>query len=505
MDKTTQPQADAGQPTADTTPLWPPHPGGAWPRAAGQRLSEQLAERLAQRIAQGLLAPGVRLPSVRASALHHGLSPSTVVAAYDLLQARGLVEARPQRGFFVRESLESHHPRKEQTLTSTVEVSGSRVPRAAPLDATALVRSMVQAPGAPPAPGLGTLPAAWLDAPLLQRALRRVCGSAQAQGWLHYGDPAGDAGLRAALSRRLADVGVAAAPEQIVTTVGATHALDLVARSLLQPGDAVLVDEPGWAVEYARLEAMGMRLLPVPRGPDGPDLAVMEALLQAHAARPPKLYVTVSVLHNPTGASLQPAAAHQVLKLAETHHFQVVEDDTYAFLAPPHATRMAQLDGLQRSIYVSGFSKVLAPQWRVGFVAAAPALARRLADTKLLSTLGTPTPLEQALAICLEQGALRRHAERLVQRVDAARTRCVHLVQQAGFRFAAPPQGLFGWVDVGMDTDALAQDLLDRGWLTAPGSLFHARPRPGTLMRINFASAQQPAFWLHLQALRART
>lgn len=495
MDTTTQT-------AAAPEPMLPPLPAGPWARATGLRLSEQLAERLAQRIAQRLLGPGARLPSVRASARHHGLSPSTVVAAYDLLQARGLVEARPQRGFFVRDAPASS---KEHALTSRSDASGSRVPRAAPLDATALVRSMVQAQGAPPAPGLGTLPAAWLDAPLLQRALRRVCSAGHARGWLDYGDPAGDPGLRTALSRRLADLGVAATAGQIVTTVGATHALDLVARTLLQPGDAVLVDEPGWAVEYARLERMGMRLLPVPRGSDGPDMAVMEALLQAHAARPPRLYVTVSVLHNPTGASLSPAAAHRVLQLAATHGFQVVEDDTYAFLAPAHATRMAQLDGLQRCIYVSGFSKVLAPQWRVGFVAAAPALARRLADTKLLSTLGTPTPLEQALATCLDQGALRRHAERLVQRVDSARTRCVRLVHEAGFRFAAPPQGLFGWVDVGMDTDALAQQLLDDGWLTAPGSLFHARPRPGTLMRINFASAQQPAFWLHLQALRVRT
>ena len=87
-----------------------------------------------------------------------------------------------------------------------------------------------------------------------------------AAGWVRYGNPAGDPSLRAALARRLADLGVAADEGQIVTTVGATHALDIVARTLLQPGDAVLVDEPGWAVEYERLTRLGMRLLPVPRG-----------------------------------------------------------------------------------------------------------------------------------------------------------------------------------------------------------------------------------------------
>jgi DNA-binding transcriptional MocR family regulator len=344
---------------------------------------------------------------------------------------------------------------------------------------------------------MGTLPEDWLDAALLQRALRRVC--TQPASWLRYGPPAGDESLRAALARRLADLGVPAEPGQIVTTVGATHGLDLICRTLLQPGDAVLVDEPGWAVEFARLSRMGMRLLPVPRGPQGPDLAVLAALLREHQ---PRLYVTVSVLHNPTGGSLSPASAHQVLSLAEAHDLTIVEDDSYAWLAPPHATRLAQLDGLRRTVYVGGFSKILTPQWRVGFVAAPPALAERLIDTKLLGTLTTPGPLEQAIGLCLEQGALRRHAERVIARLDAARTRTVRLAREAGCEFATPPAGLFGWLDVGCDTEGLAQALLAEGWLTAPGTLFHATPRATTLMRVNFATSQDPRFWRRLQALR---
>jgi DNA-binding transcriptional MocR family regulator len=470
----------------------PPTQSSPLTRDAGTTLMEQLAQRVAERIHQRLLAPGARLPSVRASALRHGVSPSTVVGAYDLLQAQGLVQARPQRGFFVRGDVAS--PVKNQAV-------GPALLRPAPVDATALIRSMFQAQGGLAAPGMGTLPEAWLDAALLQRALRRVSSAAAAASWLCYGDPAGDASLRTALSRRLADLGVPASPAQIVTTVGATHGLDIVSRTLLRPGDAVLVDEPGWAVEYARLSRLGMRLLPVPRGPDGPDLAVMAALLKAHR---PRVYVTVSVLHNPTGASLSPASAHQVLRLAEAHDVTIVEDDTYAWLAPLHATRLSQLDGLQRTIYVSGFSKILTPQWRVGFVAAAPALAEKLIDTKLLTTLTTAAPLEQAVAWCLDQGALRRHAERVTALLDAARSRVVRLVRDAGCHFATPPQGLFGWVDVGRDTDALAQVLLDEGWLTAPGSLFHATPRPSTLMRVNFATSQDARFWRRLQTGRTR-
>jgi DNA-binding transcriptional MocR family regulator len=222
----------------------------------------------------------------------------------------------------------------------------------------------------------------------------------------------------------------------------------------------------------------------------------MEALCLAHR---PRMYATVSVLHNPTGASLTAAAAHQVLRLAEAFDFTIVEDDSYAWFAPPHAVRLSSLDGLRRTVLVSGFSKILTPQWRVGCLAAPAALAERCVDTKLLSTLSTPGPLEQALAALLEQGALRRHAERVGARLAAARTRTVALAHEAGFRFVTPPQGLFGWVDVGVDTEQLAPVLLDDGWLIAPGALFHASPRPTTLMRVNFASAQDPGFWRRLR------
>jgi DNA-binding transcriptional MocR family regulator len=287
-------------------------------------------------------------------------------------------------------------------------------------------------------------------------------------------------------------MGIAAAPEHIITSVGATHALDIISRTLLRPGDPVLVEEPGWAVEFARLAALGMRLLPVPRGPDGPDLAVMARLCEAHR---PRLFVSVSVLHNPTGVCLSPSSAHRLLQLAQTYDFHIVEDDTYSHLAPEHATRLCALDGLQRTLYVSGFAKILAPNWRVGFLAAPPRLVEPLLDTKLLGTLTTPALLERALALCIEQGQLRRHAERIRSRLDAARARSVKLALQAGCRFAAEPAGLFGWVDTSVDTEALAQRLLDEGYLLAPGALFHAQRQPSTLMRINFATTQDAAFW----------
>ena len=488
-------------------------------RSASQTLAEQLSGHYAARIRQRLLLPGARLPSVRESARRHRVSPSTVVAAYDQLLAQGLVEAKRQRGFFVRDA-DTMAPRAAGDPATEARPSATRLeittethlrpeapPRPPPVDATALIRGMFAADAQHPAPGLGTLPAEWLDAAMLQTALRRVMAPASSthathlpSSYLNYGEPAGDTRLRQAVAHRLADFGVPATPQQIVTANGATHALDIVSRGLLSPGDAVLVDEPGWSVEYARLTQLGMRLLPVPRGVDGPDLAAMAALAPAHH---PRLYVTCSVLHNPTGASLSLASAHQVLRLAEQHDFRILEDDTYAHLAPAHAPRLSALDGLRRTIYVSGFAKILAPGWRVGFMAAPPDLVERLVDVKLLGTLTTPALLEQAVAVCLEQGWLRRHAERVIARLGAARTRSVKLALAAGCRFVTPPAGLFGWVDTGVDTERLATDMLDDGWLLAPGTVFHARRRPSTLMRINFATTQEPRFWAAFEKARA--
>ncbi|HEY8876945.1 MAG TPA: PLP-dependent aminotransferase family protein [Roseateles sp.] len=455
-------------------------------RGASQPLAGQLAERYAQRIRERLLLPGARLPSVRDCARQHGVSPHTVVAAYDQLQAAGLLEARRQRGFFVRET-------RPATRTAA-RAPASTVPRQAPMDATALIRGMFAADAAR-SPGLGTLPADWLEPALLQTALRRVNTDPTLQ--VSYGDPSGDLRLRTALVQRLGDLGIHANPTQILATNGATHALDLIIRTQLQPGDAVLVDDPGWAILFVRLAQAGIRLLPVPRGAHGPDLDTLEALAAAHS---PRAYLTVSVLHNPTGHSLGLADAHRLLRLADAHDFFIVEDDSYSFLAPEHAPRLAALDGLRRVTYVGGFSKVLTPSWRVGYLATAPEKLAALTDTKLLDGLTSSPVLERAVALCLEQGRLRRHAQRLRERLAAARQRVAALAAKQGFSWAAPPDGLFGWLDVGVDTERLAQPLLDGGWLTAPGALFSATRRPGSLMRINMATSLDPAFWRALRA-----
>jgi DNA-binding transcriptional MocR family regulator len=455
-------------------------------KTSSESLTWQLSARISERIRSRLLAPGARLPSVRQCALQQHVSPSTVVAAYDQLLAEGLVEARKNRGFFVRELAPVRAV--EGTIPTRPAAEARR-----PIDATALIRGMFHKVSDKPQPGMGVFPPEWLESTFMPAAVRKVASSRALQEFsLQYGEPLGDGGLRRALSTRLSALSVHAPPEHIITTVGATHALDIVSRTLLRPGDPVMVEEPGWAVEFARLTALGMRVLPVPRRAEGPDLAVMARYCELHR---PKLFVSVSVLHNPTGYSLSPGSAHRILQLANQHDFHIVEDDTYSHIAPEHATRLCALDGLQRTIHVGGFAKILAPNWRVGFLAAPAALVEALLDTKLLGTLTTPALLEKAMALCMEQGQLRRHAQRIRTRLDAARSRSVKLALNAGCSFAAEPAGLFGWVDTGVDTDALTQSMLDEGYLLAPGALFHAERKPSTLMRINFATTQDAAFW----------
>ena len=481
-------------------------------------LTEQLSARFSERIRNRLLAPGARLPSVRQCAQQNGVSPSTVVAAYDQLLAQGLVEARKNRGFFVREggrtasmagsgaaaapepSVENANASWSTTHWFAARAAGRVGGGVSPINATALIRGMFHKISDKPQPGMGVFPPQWLESTFLPAAVRKVTSSRNLQDFsLQYGEPLGDAGLRRLLANKLATLNVHTVPEHIITTVGATHALDIVSRTLLRSGDPVMVEEPGWAVEFARLAALGMHILPVPRRADGPDLEVMARYCEVHK---PKLYVSVSVFHNPTGYCLTPGSAHRILQLANQHNFHVVEDDTYSHIAPEHATRLTALDGLQRTIYVSGFAKILAPNWRIGYLAAPPALVESLLDTKLLATLTTPALLEKALALCIEQGQLRRHAERIRTRLDAARARSVKLALAAGCTFAAEPVGLFGWVDTGVDTDALSQRMLDEGYLLAPGALFHAERKPSTLMRINFATTQDATFWRDFERVR---
>lgn len=217
-------------------------------RSAAQSLTEQLASRFAERIRNRLLAAGTRLPSVRQCAEQQGVSASTVVAAYDQLLAQGLVEARKNREFFVRDRSTTHIFAAASAIYSVVNGRAQPhfQPQHNPVNATAPIRGMFHGSSDKPQPGMGVFPSDWLETTFMPATVRCFTSTRALQEYsLSYGEPAGDSGLRLALSKKLASINTPAPPEQIITTVRATHALDIASRTLLKTGDYVMVEEPG--------------------------------------------------------------------------------------------------------------------------------------------------------------------------------------------------------------------------------------------------------------------
>lgn len=460
-------------------------PAFALARDAGEPLADQIVRAVAARVDERLLRPGARMPSIRQFAASHGVSPFTVVASYDRLVAQGYLESRRGAGFFVRE---------RQPAPARAALPAQPVP--AELDIAWLVRSMFRQAPLGLAPGSGVLPADWLDGAAVANALRALSRQ-NCDGLLNYGSPNGFLPLRQQLQLKLAELEIEAAPEQLVTTLGTTQALDLVAREFCQPGDTVLVDDPAWFLMFGSFAAMGLKVVGVPRLADGPDLGRLDELAALHR---PRLFVINSVLHNPSSTSVSAAKAFQVLRLAEQHDFIVVEDDVYCDLHPGGATRLAALDSLQRVVYLAGFSKSMAANLRVGFIATSRERAQRLADRKMLATLSTSDIGERVVYKILAEGHHRKHLDRIRGRLDALRPGALRRLEALGMRVdPAPAAGMFLWVDAGVDTNALTARAMQHDLLLAPGSLFSPSQQPSTRMRLNLAALQDPGVWRFLE------
>ena len=459
--------------------------------SAQMTLVEQLTEWARLRIDERVFRAGMRMPSIRQLAQEKGISRFTVVEAYERLVALGYLESRRGSGFYVRERAGQH----AAGIAATPPLS----PSARAIDVTWLLRSMFHSAEPHKAPGWGFLPNDWLDGELVGSALRGL-GRQPGNHFLASGTPQGFLPLRQQLRTRLEELEIGVTPEQIVMTSGITQAFDLIARQFLHPGDAVLVGDPAWFVMFARFAAQGAQVMGVPYTADGPDLEALERIVQAHR---PKLFVVNSVLHNPTGTSLSAARAFRLLQLAEQYDFLIVEDDIYCDLCPPGhaATRLASLDQLRRVIYLGSFSKTLAANLRVGFIAASPDLAVTLTDSKLLTGMATPEINERVLYKVLTEGHYRKHVERVRMRLDRARDDTRRALEDLGLRmFPGQSAGMYLGADTGRDTNAIATAGHEEGYLFAPGSLFSPSQMPSAWMRFNVASSTDPGMLRFLAA-----
>ncbi|MGF6756926.1 PLP-dependent aminotransferase family protein [Paraburkholderia sp. GAS334] len=459
--------------------------------ASSLTLVDQLVQWARRRIEERVFRPGMRMPSIRTLAVDKGVSRFTVVEAYERLVAQGYLDSRRGSGFYVRERSISQLPGERRQLTEAA-------PAPSTIDVVWLLRNMLHSSTRPEkGPGLGYLPSRWLDGDLITGALRTLGRQSGAQ-MLGFGTPQGFLPLRQQLQTRLEELEIGASPDQIVMVSGITQAIDLIARIYVQPGDAVIVGDPAWFQMFGRFASQGARLVGMPYTPDGPDLDALEQLIKTWH---PKMLVINSVLQNPTGTSLTAAQAFRILRLAEEHDFIVVEDDIYGDLCPPGypATRVASLDQLRRVIYLGSFSKTLAANLRVGFIACAPAVANAITDQKMLVGMTSPELNERVLYKILTEGHYRRHVERLRARLDGVRDKAVRMLEKAGMKvFFAPGAGMFLWADTGVDADVFAAAGHEEGFLLTPGSLFSPNQSPTTWMRFNVANCTDPALSVFL-------
>ncbi len=295
-----------------------------------------------------------------------------MVDAYDRLVARGIIESRAGRGFFVTQ-------RKVAPMPPAIEASAD--PGS---DAIALVRAFTRSHRRKSSRAAAAFcPTPWYAEALPANLMSRLTQQRRAQAWMPC--PAQGLGeLREQLAERLVQRGIACGPANIVTTFGASQAFDLIARLLFAPGDTVLVEDPGYFVLFEQLRAHHVKLVSIPRRSNGPDIEALEAACRTHR---PRAFFMQTLLHNPTGTNTDPAICHRILSLAETHGFAIIEDDVYGDLYDGPAVRLAQLDGLRHVIHVGSFTKLIGPALRLGFVAADSRVIAQLVERKLLSVL----------------------------------------------------------------------------------------------------------------------
>jgi DNA-binding transcriptional MocR family regulator len=444
-----------------------------------------------QRIAGRSLAPGDRLPSIRSFAGLMRMSTSTIVEAYDRLAAEGVIQSRPGSGFYAA----------SQTIPLSLSEVGPKLDRA--IDPFWVSRQSLEADESDLKPGCGWLPPSWLPEEALRRALRSL-SRANATTLADYGTPLGLLPLRQVIVRRMADRGIEASVDQVMLTESGTQTLDLLCRLLLEPGDTVLVDDPCYFNFHALLRAHRAHIVGVPYTPSGPDVELFAKALTEHR---PRLYITNSGIHNPTGATLSPVTAHRVLKLAEASGLTIIEDDIFADFEQVAAPRLAAFDGLDRVIHIGSYSKTLSASARCGFVAARAEWIEGLIDLKIATSFGgAPLAAELVLNV-LRDGGYRKHMDGLKLRLSRAMGEVAARLAPLGVEpWLLPQAGMFLWARLpdGIDAADVARDCLAERIVLAPGNAFSLSQSATGFLRFNVSQCGDGRIFEALQRSIAR-
>ena len=430
-----------------------------------------------QRIAGRSLMPGEKLPSIRSFADLMQMSTSTIVEAYDRLAAEGFIQSRPGSGFYVASA----------TIPLTLSEVGPKLDRA--IDPFWVSRQTLEASESALKPGCGWLPPSWLPEKGIRKALRTV-SRADTSLLTEYGTPLGSPPLRQLIARRMTDLGIETSLNQIMLTESGTQAIDLLCRLLLEPGDTVLVDDPCYFNFHALLRAHRANIVSVPYTPSGPDMELFEQTLAEHK---PRLYITNSGIQNPTGATLSPAKAHRVLKLAEQFDLTIIEDEIFADFEHSVAPRLAAFDGLDRVIHIGSFSKTLSASVRCGFVAARSDWIEKLIDMKIATSFGGGNLAAELVFNVLRDGSCRKHMEALKLRLSRSMSEVNSRLKSLGIEpWLVPQSGMFLWSRLPDEINAadIARDALSKNIVLAPGNVFSLSQSATSFLRFNVSQCQ---------------
>lgn len=456
-------------------------------------LVNQIIDGLRELIDNQTLKPGAKVPSIRAFAATYSVSTFTVVEAYDRLVAQGLLVSRGNAGFFVNRAAGEVLEHQDKDAR----------PARPSFNGEWYLQQIFETRQLAYKPGCGWLPNDWMFEEGLRRGLRQVAGSPlELSG---YGDPMGLPELRMLTAQNLQqELSIVAHPAQLMLTHGASQALDLAVRTLVRPGDVVLVDDPGYPNLMSILRFQGATLIGVPRTPTGYDLDQLERLLAEHR---PTVFFTQPHLHSPTCSRTPLAQLHRLLQLASQHGFRLVENNLYADMIAEPQPCLTSLDHLRQVVYVGSYSKSISPNVRVGYLLANPDLMQQLLRLKMRSGLTTSQVMERVVYAAIIDGRWRKHLKRLRQRLAEAHLEVGRQLHRLGFElFIESDEGMYIWTrhPAIPDSAALLDDALEQGIMLGPGQLFMVDAQATGWMRFNVAFSTDPVMWEMLEKLLAK-
>lgn len=448
-----------------------------------QPLYEALAEEYSGLIADGQLPAGTRLPSVRTLSRQRRVSLSTALAALRAMESRGLVEARPQSGYYVRpRAPSSPAPRRSEPPAR---------PQAVSVESTIIDLLNAGAGGA-----AGPLGSAVPDKALLpQAALRRRVGQlarCRPELLAGYSPLEGLPELRVQIAQRYAQLACHAPADEILITNGCTEALHLALRASTQAGDWVALESPTYFGFLQILQSLGLKALELPTDPtQGLDVEALRTALAEPRGRSIRACVVTPNHSNPLGSRMPDTRKQALVDVCAEHGVALIEDDLYGDLpfCGPRPTPLRHFDASGTTMLCSSLSKTLAPGLRVGWLAAgrwAPRV-RLLKFATSMCNAGLP---QAAAASLIGGGGFDRHLRRL-------REACAGQVQAmqdavlrhfpAGTRVAHPAGGFLLWVELpaAIDTLALHRQAVPEGLGFMPGALFTATGDYRSALRLN--------------------